>query len=103
MVENLPLNKLAWWCNIDTMLAMPCWLVWYFCCNSLILVVYIYVCILFFMIKMINLHLCIRNLKNFANSDVTFLLEWCDMEKTNYIYEKYAYLMLGDFETTNKF
>ena len=55
------------------------------------------------MIKMINLHLCIRNLKNLANSDVTFLLEWCDMEKTNYIYEKYAHLMLGDFETTNKF
>ena len=46
MVENLPLNKLAWWRNIDTMLAMPCWLVWYFCCilrrNSLILVVYMY-------------------------------------------------------------
>ena len=55
------------------------------------------------MIKMINLHLCIRNLKNLANSDVTFLLEWCDMEKTYSIYEKCAHLMLGDFETTNTF
>ena len=55
------------------------------------------------MIKIINLHLCIRNLKNLANSDIKFLLEWCDMEKTNYIYEKYAHVMLGDFETTNTF